>query len=231
MVRTRQRPAAPVELVRSKAAWTKRLERISGARTAGDWATPKAKRILKRPLLALTHGKCVFCEGRLGAQAYPQIEHYVSRRVNPGRAFEWDNLLPVCQVCNDSKGFEDHQGRLLKPDAEDPEPFFWIGPEGDIAPHPRLNEAEELRAAETIRLCHLKRGELRDDRQTVATRVRRWLARASELVNGSDELAKEEWDEISHPRQIHKFIVRQILTRGNAPELAAMDRERFQQWR
>jgi 5-methylcytosine-specific restriction endonuclease McrA len=54
----------------------------------------------------------------LGAQAYPQIEHYVSRKVNPDRVFEWKNLLPVCQICNTSKGHADHQGSLLKPDAE-----------------------------------------------------------------------------------------------------------------
>ena len=61
----------------------------------GDWATTAAKKALREPLLAMTWGKCVFCEGRLGAQAYLQIEHYVSRKTDPQSAFEWKNLLPV----------------------------------------------------------------------------------------------------------------------------------------
>jgi len=186
---------------------------------------------MKNPLLALTWGKCVFCEGRLGSQAYPQIEHYVSRKVAPGRAFEWTNLLPVCQICNTSKGDADHQGDLLKPDAEDPEPFFWIGPEGGIAPHPRLNAEETRRAAETIRLCDLNRGGLREDRFVVANSVRRWLGRTAEPVDGLSELVREEWDELSDPRFPHKVVVRHVLTLGNSPELAATDKQLFQRGR
>jgi uncharacterized protein (TIGR02646 family) len=229
MVRTRPRPRTPVALARNKRTWTARWKEIDAANTGRDWATQTAKRALKKPLLALTWGKCAFCEGLLGAQAYPQIEHYVSRKVDPDRAFEWRNLLPVCQVCNVSKGHEDHQGSLLKPDVEDPEPFFWIGPEGGIAPHPSLNAAQASRASETIRLCGLNRGELRENRHRVANCVRRWLQRTS--VNGLDDHTLDEWVEISDPRQSHKIVVRHILTLGNSPQLAALDRELFQQGR
>jgi uncharacterized protein (TIGR02646 family) len=217
--------------VRDRKAWTARWRKIAEAGTRSDWATQKAKRELKKPVLALTCGKCAFCEGILGSQAYPQIEHYISRKVDPSRAFEWKNLLPVCQICNTSKGHADHQGRLLKPDYEDPELFFWIGPEGDITPHPGLNDVDAVRASETIRLCGLNRGELCDNRQTVANIVRRWLKRTSELADGLDELAQEEWDELSNPRQCHKIVVRHMLTLGNSPELAAIDRELFQRGR
>jgi len=228
MVRTRRRPSAPPALTLSRSAWTARWKKIAAAGTGRDWATQKAKRDLKKPLLALTWGKCVFCEGTLGSQAYPPIEHYISRKVAPGRAFQWTNLFPVCQICNRSKGDADHQGRLLKPDAEDPEPFFWIGPEGDIAPHPTLNTEEALRAAETIRLCDLNRGGLREDRFTVAGLVGRWVRRTAGLVDGLDELAQEEWDEISDPRHPHKVVVRHELTQRSAPGLAAADRQFFQ---
>jgi uncharacterized protein (TIGR02646 family) len=186
---------------------------------------------LKAPLLALTWGKCAFCEGRFGSQAYAQIEHYVSRKVDPDRAFEWNNLFPACQVCNASKGDADHQGRLLKPDTEDPEPYFWIGPEGDIAPHPGLNDADALRASETIRLCNLNRGRLREDRQTVANSVRRWVERTAGLVDGLDKLAREEWDELSDPGKSHKLAVRHVLTTRNLPELVARDRILFRRGR
>lgn len=231
MVRTRRRPSPPPTLTLNKAAWTARWKRIDAARTDGDWATRNAKRDLKGPLLTLTWGKCVFCEGNLGSQAYPQIEHYISRKVAPGRAFQWTNLFPACQMCNTSKGHADHQGRLLKADAEDPEPFFWIGPEGDIAPYPGLGAIEKLRAEETIRLCDLNRGMLRENRLSVAKRVKRWLERTAGLNDGLDQPAREEWDELSDPRHPHKVVVRRTLTLGNAPELAVIDRQFFQQGR
>jgi uncharacterized protein (TIGR02646 family) len=229
MVRTRRRPSAPPALRQCRSAWTARWKKILAAGRSGDWATQTAKRGLREPLLALTWGKCVFCEGKLGSQAYPQIEHYISRKVAPARAFQWTNLFPVCQICNTSKGHADHQGRLLKPDEEDPEPFFWIGPEGDIAPHPRLNTVEALRAAETIRLCTLNRGGLREDRFMVANKVYRWIDRATGFVNGLDEPAREEWEELSDPGHPHKVVIRHALTLRNAFELAATDRRFFQQ--
>jgi uncharacterized protein (TIGR02646 family) len=231
MVRTRQRQLAPAALRRNKKAWTERWKHIVETRTKRDWATRTAKSALKTPLLALTWGKCAFCEGKLGSQSYTQIEHYISRRVAPQRAFEWKNLFPVCQICNASKGHADHRGRLVKPDAEDPEWFFWIGPEGDIEPHPTLNEADRLRASETIRLCDLNRGGLREDRFTVANLVRRWVVRAAEFVNGLDERTQEEWDELSDPRQSHKIVVRHVLKLQHLPELAEMDRQLFQRGR
>lgn len=231
MVRRRQRPSAPAALTQKQNAWTARWKEIAAAGTGGDWATQKAKRELKAPLLALTWVKCAFCEGRLESQAYAQIEHYVSRRVDPDCAFEWKNLFPVCQMCNASKGDADHQGRFLKPDAEDPEPYFGIGPEGDIAPHPGLNEADALRASETIRLCGLNRGGLREDRQTVANSVRRWVERTAGLAGSLDKLAREEWDELSDPGKSHKLVVRHVLTARNSPKLAARDRVLFQRGR
>jgi uncharacterized protein (TIGR02646 family) len=180
---------------------------------------------LKTPLLALTWGKCAFCEGELGAQAYPQIEHYIARTVDPDRAFEWENLLPVCQICNRSKDQFDHNGSLLKPDIEDPEPFFWITPEGDLEPSPTLDERQTHRASETIRLCNLNRGGLRENRRQVADAVMRWLARTAGLDGIADQFAQDEWEELSNPRQRHKIVVRHALTLGESPELAALDRE------
>jgi uncharacterized protein (TIGR02646 family) len=219
MVRTRRRPRAPVQLVRKKATWTERWERILAGSSSGNWATQSAKTALRKPLLALTHGKCVFCESRLGKDVYPQIDHYVSRKVAPRRAFEWENLLPVCQICNVSKGHFDHSGGLLKPDDEDPEPYFWIGPEGDIVPHPRLDDSGRRRAAETIRLCGLQRGPLRESRYHVARAVSRWL-------DSNEEIAL--WNDLSDPRMEYKLVVRHVLTQNHHPELADLDRQRFQ---
>jgi uncharacterized protein (TIGR02646 family) len=202
--------------------------KILATAKGGDWATPTAKKELKKALLRLTWGKCAFCEGMLESQAYTQIEHYVSRKVDPAGVFEWGNLFPSCQVCNTSKGHADHQGRLLKPDTEDPEPFFWITPEGSITPNPGLSEADRFRALETIRLCGLNRGKLRDDRQAVANFVRRWVERTAGLVDGLDHLLQEEWLALSDPRFNHKIVVRHVLIQKGMPGCAEADRTLFQ---
>ena len=163
------------------------------------------------------------------AQAYAQIEHYVSRKVDPGRAFEWENLLPACEVCNRSKGDADHQGRLLKPDVEDPEPFFWITTEGKFTPDPRLNEADTIRALETIRLCGLNREELIANRQMVGDVVRRWVERAAGLVDGLDQYLQAEWSALSDPCFNYKLVVRFVLTQKGLHDLAETDRRLFHQ--
>ena len=75
----------------------------------------------------------------------------------------------------------------------------------------------------------MNRGELRENRQTVANDVRRWLERTAGLVDALDQHTKEEWNTLSNPRQSHKIVVRHVLTQKNWPELAAEDRRRFQQ--
>ena len=119
----------------------------------------------------------------------------------------------------------------MKPDDEDPEAFFWIGPEGEIAPHPGLDAPDALRAEATIRLCNLNRGGLCEGRFEVANRVGRWLERTAALIEALDERVRVEWDEISDPRHVHKIVVRHVLKRANAPGLAEADRRLFRRGR
>ena len=128
MVRTRTRAAPPAQLLRHASQWTARFQEIlSGART-GDWATRSAKKALSLALRELAHGKCVYCEGTLGAQADLEVDHYVAKTVNPTLAFEWTNLLPSCRLCNRPKLNHDHANSLLKPDIEDPSLSFGFIP-------------------------------------------------------------------------------------------------------
>jgi uncharacterized protein (TIGR02646 family) len=120
----------------------------------------------------LAHGKCVFCESPLEVSGDLEIEHYASKTLNPDRTFEWANLLPSCRLCNRSKGNLDHGGALLKPDIEDPEPFFWIHPDtGRLEPHPQLDAAQTQRAMSTIQLCDLQRPGLCTKRAEMLSRV------------------------------------------------------------
>jgi uncharacterized protein (TIGR02646 family) len=116
--------------------------------------------MLRRELRTLAHGKCVYCESRLERDTHIEIEHHTPKTANPELAFEWRNLFPACRLCNGKKSEEDHGGLLLKSDEEDPEPYFWVDPEGKLQPHPSLDfdDAGRQRAEATISICDLQPG-------------------------------------------------------------------------
>jgi uncharacterized protein (TIGR02646 family) len=204
----------PPQLVKHSKKWTLRFQAVLNANPPRDWATPQAKKVLRAALRELAHGKCVYCESALEVTTYLEIEHYVAKTVNSDLAFEWTNLLPACRLCNNAKGEQDHKGALLKPDAEDPEPYFWIHPDtGKLEPHPRLDEAHAHRAKETIRICDLQRPALCTKRVEMLMRVLR--------ATGS------LWKELCDPRTEYKPVLRHALEIRGQHALAEYDRERF----
>jgi uncharacterized protein (TIGR02646 family) len=220
MVHTPRASPPPPELIRHGKRWTARFQAIASGSTKSDWATPSAKKALGAALRDLAHGKCVYCESALGLTTYLEIEHFVAKTIIPDLAFEWTNLLPACRLCNNAKGEHDHKGMLLKPDVEDPEPYFWIHPDtGKLEPHPNLDEAHARRANETIRLCDLQRPALCTKRVEMLMRVLGWLFNA--------ELAGPEWAELSNPSLEYKFVLRHVLETRGQHELAEFDRMRF----
>ncbi|MGO9262796.1 MAG: retron system putative HNH endonuclease [Bryobacteraceae bacterium] len=227
MVRTPRNIPAP-EALKSKAAkWTARYQRILAGNVRGDWATKGARRLLCAALRELAYGKCVFCESPLEVSGYLEVEHYHPKAVHQHLTFDWDNLLPSCRLCNNAKGEQDHGGVLLKPDAEDPEPFFRIHPDtGHLEPHPNLDAAGKHRALETIRICDLQRPALCTRRAEMLSRVGRWLRQLLDDGSLSDPL-REEWECLSHPAIEYKLVIRHALDRRGQTQLSAHDRTRF----
>lgn len=179
-------------------------------------------------LRSLTHGKCAFCESVLGVTSYLEIEHYVAKTVRPNLAFNWENLFPICRLCNNAKSDTDHAGALLKPDVDDPERKFWLNPDsGKLEPHPSVDPAELPRIELTIELCNLQRGPLCTKRiETMETAIH-WLERLARAEN-ADDLLQAEWDHMTAPTTEYKFVIRHVLETHGAPELAAVDRAKFE---
>ena len=202
------RRGAPADLENNQRRWTGRW-RENGP--SSDWATPRAKTILREALAAITHGKCAYCERNPGTL---EIDHYVAKSVDSDSAFVWENLFPACHECNFRKGDVDHVGRLLKPDEDDPEAFFWLGPEGELKPRPECTPPDEQRALKTIEILGLQRPGLRQNREFLMHVVALALPQRSELL-----LA---------PEREHKFVIRQTLVRLGRPDLAEQDRRRFE---
>ncbi len=220
MVRTRTRGACPEFLQDKQTEWTARWRDVVEGRAQDDWATSKTKQLLREAVVALTHGKCAYCEGHLGAQSWVGVEHYHPKAVYPDQAFEWANLLPVCDICNGKKGNQDHRGALLKPDVEDPERFFSIHPDtGELEPAPGLSDGDKERAEETIRLCDLERSALCEERAELIESLSLCILRADA---GSLEGYLK-------PRAEYKLVVRKVFESKGRTELAAEDRRRFQE--
>ena len=67
---------------------------------------------VKLALEAISHQKCAYCEANHGATADGAVEHYrpkgaIPNEPHPGDwwlAATWSNLLPTCQLCNESRG-------------------------------------------------------------------------------------------------------------------------------
>ena len=117
---------------------------------------------------------------------------------------------------------------MLKPDTEDPEPYFWIHPDtGRLEPHPNLDPAGQRRAIETIRLCNLQRPALCTQRAEMLSRVSRWVELTLDPATPRGPL-KEEWECLSHPGTEYKLAVRHALRLKEQHELSAQDKANFE---
>ncbi len=228
MVRLRRCPP-PSGLVRYGALWTQRWLAIRSGSQDGDWATQRAKEILSGELRRLTFGKCAFCEGLLGVTAYLEIEHYVAKTLDPAIAFQWENLFPICRLCNSAKSNTDHAGALLRPDVEDPESMLWLNPDnGELQPKPFLDVTDRSRIEQTIELCGLQRGPLCTKRINTMSSAIRWVERLAARNGQLDAHLREEWNHMKDPATEYKFVIRHVLEIKGQPALAAFDRLKFE---
>ncbi|UPL14681.1 HNH endonuclease [Microbacterium galbinum] len=97
-MRQLEKSAAPDSLKENAERWTARyLE--SGQRTR-PWAIDA----IKQALASETAGKCAYCEAKMLAVSYGDIEHFRPKRIFPELVVEWANLTLACSRCNQAKG-------------------------------------------------------------------------------------------------------------------------------
>ena len=211
-------------LVQKQRAWTERWLSIQRKERKGEWATRRAREILRDPLGRMSHRKCTYCEYYFGRGSRLEIEHYISRFEDPNRVFEWTNLLPACQLCNGAKLAKVHGGLLVKPDEEDPESFFSLeSATGKLIPNPLLDDDQQERASATIKLCDLNRGDLMEIRLEEMEFVGRLIAR---LARAEPEAVKD-LEACLKPSKAYKFVLRHTLELHGQHLLAQADRDRF----
>lgn len=106
------------------------------------------------------HGKCAYCESKIGHVSPAHIEHYRPKARFPERVFSWENWLLSCGRCNDKKWAHfpgcGQQPCLIDPTEEEPSQHIEF--EGYTC------LALSQRGEETIRLVGLDRSPLEEER-------------------------------------------------------------------
>lgn len=66
------------------------------------------KEYITKPLLAMSFGKCCFCETKVNEESkYMEVEHFHAKSIYPNEVIKWENLLPICKRCNGKKDNHD----------------------------------------------------------------------------------------------------------------------------
>ncbi|HMO78175.1 MAG TPA: HNH endonuclease signature motif containing protein [Candidatus Paceibacterota bacterium] len=76
---------------------------------------------VKQALINATSGKCGYCESKIAAIAYENIEHILPKSVRKDLVFEWQNMVTACPVCNTNKGdYHSDESPLINPYSDNP---------------------------------------------------------------------------------------------------------------
>ena len=86
------------------------------------------KPYIKTALLKMTHGKCCYCEKKVGVGFTDMhVEHFKPKSLYPMEVINWNNLLPACSDCNRNKSNHDTCAvPIVNPADEDPREFFYL---------------------------------------------------------------------------------------------------------
>jgi uncharacterized protein (TIGR02646 family) len=204
MIRIRKKAASPVpHILQSKgrqATASLKDQYNNGERDFGSKDFDKTiygNKEVKEALISIQDGKCCFCESKILHISHGDVEHFrpkagwVQSNENlnkPGYywlAYEWDNLLLSCEICNQRHkknvfplvnnslralshfdNINTEQAVFINPAIDDPEQFITFKEEVPVAVH------ENSRGNETILKLGLDRETLNEQRRTKLNLIR-----------------------------------------------------------
>lgn len=172
---------------------------------------------VKNTLKALQHEKCAYCEGKFLAFCYGDIEHYRpkaysqqrpgGRTIRPGYywlAYDWNNLLLSCELCNRARKrnvfpLRDPTKRADTPRKVAHEKPLILDPAGKDDPHDHIRFVGNVPGAitdvgeHTITLLGLDRSELNGLRLTHLGHVKALytIVRLADKLGADAELVAE----------------------------------------
>lgn len=137
---------------------------------------------IKDKLFASSFNKCAFCESKPAESGNIEVEHFKPKSLYPDLAFKWDNFLPVCRKCNDSKRDHDTGNEpIVNPSVDNPEEIFtycFL----NIVP---IKESDTV-AEKTIEVCDLNSERLYDARSKLLHSLCSYEHQAKEWIKEID---------------------------------------------
>jgi uncharacterized protein (TIGR02646 family) len=169
------RAAKPAILIQKEQDWRNALHRVSTPKAKENAISKYRHKEIRAALETMFHGKCAYCESKIGHVSDAHIEHYRPKSRFPDRTFDWDNLLLACGQCNSAryKGekFPDvhERGPFINPCEDAPEDHFTF----QYDPKTKLANVygKTDRGKTTEELLGLNREALREYRSRQITRL------------------------------------------------------------
>lgn len=132
------RTNAPPPLTRWAERWTQEIKDALERYQSGAGPAPAPllwnkyrKNYVQEALYTMFHGKCAYCESKIGHIDYLHIEHYRPKSKYPELTFQWENFLAACTKCNTNKGDtfpldEAESPLLIDPCIDNPAQHMWF---------------------------------------------------------------------------------------------------------
>jgi uncharacterized protein (TIGR02646 family) len=186
------RTAEPAICVKYSTKWNLQWveSRKTNPKTAFNWYSAEGKTAREHMLPTLreqSQGHCNFCDASpLEGVSDEPIEHFRPKSSFPDHAYTWSNLYYCCNACQKAKR-EQWDEKLLHADADDfsfSRYFEFDFTTGEIRPNPLSQQAEQERAAMTVKLYGLDSTARRRNRLDQARRFAK---------SQQDETSAELW--------------------------------------
>ena len=181
------------------------------------------KEEIRTTLLTIQGDRCAYCERRTG-DGYKDghIEHFRNQANHEHLECSWTNMYWSCNdesTCGKYKDKCSHTSgpqklfnpdHIINPGVEDPEKFFFFVYDGTISLVDTLNEAEKLRAEETLRIFQLRSVLLKKSREDAVSPIKRivemLLEKNPELLPSYIENELSKLTTTSFPTPIKNFL-------------------------
>lgn len=137
--------------------------------------------IIKKALADETHNKCAYCECFPGEAGNIEVEHFKPKSLYPELAYAWENLLPSCRKCNQSKRDTDTvKEKIVNPAEDEPEDYFSYNM---IEICPLEKSKDKLIAKKTIDILDLNRPELFKARANLLAEIYNYKKALEDLMS------------------------------------------------
>ncbi len=212
------RSSAPICLegyVNPPDTWDKKPPGAKGRKLHGI-----CKREVREKLKQMQSGTCAYCERAIFKDRHGHIEHFIQKGDHPAATFEWSNLFwSCCEAMSCGRHKDNQVGRnsyhkadLIKPDVDDSAVYFAFNTAGSIFPHFELNQIDERRALETIRVFNLNSAQA----QLPYLRSQVWEAIQAKVVQLQDFFEDQSYSRSALQREVEALFVERYTTEFGA---------------